>query len=191
MFDPDQRQSLLALARQSIGHGLETGRALPVSVADYPSLLGEPRACFVTLHIERQLRGCIGSLEARRPLVEDVAENAFAAAFRDPRFAPLARHEMSLIDIELSVLSRPRPIRFESQQQLLEQLEPGVDGLILEAGRHRGTFLPSVWQQLPEPRDFLRHLKIKAGLTADAWPADIRISRYSSESFAEPGPTRL
>lgn len=187
MFDPAQRRQLLQLARDSIAHGLTHGRPLDVDPADFPSPLTAPGASFVTLHLHAQLRGCIGSLEARRPLVQDVCENAYAAAFRDPRFAPLGDAEFELIQISLSVLGPSSPISFESEQDLLAQLRPGVDGLVLSSGHHRGTFLPSVWEQLPQPQEFLRHLKLKAGLTPDYWSDDLEVSRYHTESFAEAG----
>jgi len=185
MFDSGQQCVLLSLARRSIEHGLQHGCALTVGAADYSETLRARRACFVTLHSEGKLRGCIGSLEARRPLIEDVAANAFAAAFRDPRFSPLARHELAAVHIDISVLSPPQPLQFESEQDLIDQLRPGIDGLILEAGTHRATFLPSVWEQLPEPRQFLEHLKLKAGLSGHEWPRDIHFQRYTSEFFAE------
>jgi AmmeMemoRadiSam system protein A len=186
MIDREQQRVLLALARQSIEHGLQHGCALTVdAAASYSETLRARQACFVTLHKDGNLRGCIGSLEARRPLVEDVAANAFAAAFRDPRFSPLARHELAAVHIDISVLSPPRPLQCESEQDLINRLRPGVDGLILEAGTHRATFLPSVWEQLPEPHEFLDHLKMKAGLGRHEWPPDIHFQRYTSEFFAE------
>jgi len=117
--------------------------------------------------------------------VLDVAENAFAAAFRDPRFPPLTEPELADLSIEISVLSPSEPLTFGSEEELLQMIEPGRDGLILEAGNARGTFLPTVWESLPQPRDFLRHLKQKAGLHPDHWSDGIRISRYRTESFSE------
>jgi hypothetical protein len=177
----EQQQCLLDLAKSSIQHGLQTGRALKVKLADYPAELTERRATFVTLHKHHQLRGCIGMLEAVRPLAEDIAENAFLAAFRDPRFPPLAEDEFGDLDIHLSLLTPAEPVAFISEQNLIAQLQPGVDGLILEEGRRRGTFLPSVWEQLPEPEQFLRHLKQKAGLAPDYWSENIKIYRYRTE----------
>ena len=177
----EQQQCLLDLAKNSIRHGLQTGRALKVNLADYPAELAERRATFVTLHKHKQLRGCIGMLEAVRPLAEDIAENAFLAAFRDPRFPPLSEDEFGDLDIHLSILTPAEPVAFTSEQDLITQLQPGVDGLILEEGRRRGTFLPSVWEQLPEPEQFLRHLKQKAGLAPDYWSESIRIYRYRTE----------
>ena len=150
---------------------------------DHISVLRVPRATFVTLHVDAQLHGCIGTLEARRPLVEDVAHNARAAAFEDPRFPALTAPEFERLQIHISVLGVPEPIQFDSEEGLLRQLRPHVDGLILEAGPHRGTFLPAVWDELPAPQDFLRHLKRKAGLPADYWSRDLRVRRYTVESI--------
>ena len=180
-WNESQQNTLLQLARDSIAHGLETGEPLKVNVHDYPSELTVDRATFVTLERQGQLRGCIGMLEAVRPLVEDVAENAFAAAFRDPRFPPLADDELADLDLHISILSPAESMHFESEQDLIEQIRPGIDGLILQDGHRRGTFLPSVWEQLPDARQFLRHLKQKAGLPADYWSDTLRVSRYRAE----------
>ncbi|WP_089727014.1 AmmeMemoRadiSam system protein A [Candidatus Thiosymbion oneisti] len=184
-LDPSQRRTLLALARQSIAHGLDQGGPLPVVPSDYPANLRERRAAFVTLETGGTLRGCIGHLEAVQPLVSDVAENAFAAAFRDPRFRPLTRPELARLSIEISVLTPSQPLSFTSEEELLRMIEPGRDGLILEEGAARGTFLPTVWESLPEPRAFLRHLKQKAGLRPDYWSDRVRVRRYRTESFSE------
>lgn len=178
-----QRQRLLELARMSIAHGLESGKPLQISQNDVDSDMWQARACFVTLHQSHQLRGCIGSLEAHRPLAEDVCENAYAAAFRDPRFPALSGTEFKTIDLSISVLSESEPMHFVSEADLIRQIRPGIDGLILEDRGHRGTFLPAVWEQLPDPVDFLQHLKIKAGLPPDHWSDSLQVSRYTSESF--------
>lgn len=183
-FTNEERAALLEVARRSIEHGLETGRPLPVDVSAYPPALQAPGASFVTLNIDGRLRGCIGSLEAVRPLVEDVAHNAFAAAFRDPRFPPVTAAEAPHLDIHVSVLSPAEPMEFESEEDLLRQIRPGVDGLILEDHGRRGTFLPSVWESLPDPRDFLQQLKLKAGLPPDHWSDTLRVWRYTTESFS-------
>jgi len=175
------QQRLLDLAKSSIQHGLQTGRPIKVSLDDYPSELTEQRATFVTLQTNHQLRGCIGMLEAVRPLAEDIAENAFSAAFNDSRFPPLKAHELDDLEIHLSLLTPAEPVSFSSEQDLLSQLQPGIDGLILEEGLRRGTFLPSVWESLPEPEQFLKHLKQKAGLPPDYWSKNIRIYRYQAE----------
>lgn len=179
-----ERNTLLKVARDSIAHGLQTGQPLPIRRSDYAAKLTVARASFVTLERQGQLRGCIGMLEAVRPLVEDVAENAFAAAFRDPRFPPLRADELADLAIHISILSPAEPIEFSSEQDLLSKIRPGVDGLILQDGGHRATFLPSVWEQLPDPGQFLRHLKQKAGLPAEYWSDSIKISRYTTEMFS-------
>ncbi len=182
-YDASERALLNEIALASIRHGLQTGRPAQVKLDALPHKLKQPGAAFVTLNRNGQLRGCIGSLEAHRPLAEDVAENAFAAAFRDPRFAPLSAPELDGLSLHISVLGQPEPMRFSSEADLVRQLRPGRDGLILEDGHHRGTFLPSVWESLPEPRDFLRHLKQKAGLPPDYWSDSLRVSRYDTESW--------
>jgi len=172
---------LLGLARNAIAESL----GLSGVSAAQAAWLNEPGATFVTLTQGGELRGCIGTLIAERPLREDVEANARAAAFRDPRFTPLSRHEYSGVGVEVSLLSPIEPITFESETHLLSQLRPGVDGLLIEHGWQRGTFLPQVWDQLPEPETFLAHLKRKAGLSADFWAHDIKISRYTVSKWRE------
>lgn len=177
----EQEQLLLGLAKSSIAYGLENGKPLPVKLEDYPAVFAERRATFVTLNIDGQLRGCIGMLEAVRPLAEDIAANAFSAAFRDPRFPPLQAEEFDRLEIHLSILSPSQPMAFTSEADLLRQLRPHVDGLILAEGARRGTFLPSVWDSLPQPKDFLRHLKQKAGLPGTYWSDTLKIYRYTAD----------
>lgn len=174
---------LLEVAWRAIRAGVAGGRAA-LCAADFPDALRELRATFVTLRRHEDLRGCIGSIEAHRPLVEDVAHNAFAAAFHDSRFPPLARHELEGLAVHLSVLSPLEALTFHSEADLLRQIRPGIDGLLLEAGRRAGTLLPSVWDALPDPEDFLRTLKRKAGLAADYWSADVRVLRYTATSVS-------
>lgn len=183
MIGPEQEQALLQLAEASIRHGLEHGRPLKPQLDDYDPALREPGASFLTLKREGELRGCIGSLSACRPLADDVAENAYAAAFSDPRFYPLQAGELFGLEIHISLLGEAEPMRFRSENDLLAQLRHGLDGLILEEGFRRGTFLPSVWEQLPEPKAFLHHLKLKAGLPVNYWSSTISISRYTTRSF--------
>ncbi len=179
---PDERgEILLAAARGAIG---ERFGAAPLALPSRP-WLREPGASFVTLTLGGDLRGCIGSLEAHRPLLEDVQGNAVAAAFRDPRFAPLGNQEFARVRVEVSELSRAEPLEFESESHALSLLRPHVDGLILEYGRQRGTFLPQVWENLPQPEQFLAQLKRKAGLPADFWHEDIRLSRYGVSKWKE------
>jgi AmmeMemoRadiSam system protein A len=179
---PAHRDELLKLAARSIEAGL-AGDRLKVRASDFAQPLRVTRATFVTLMVSARLRGCIGTLEARRTLVEDVVSNAYSAAFEDPRFPPLERAELDQLDIHLSLLSSPEPILVGSEQELIAQIRPSVDGLVLEEGARRGTFLPSVWEQLPDPIEFLRQLKRKAGLPADYWSTTLRVSRYTSESI--------
>ncbi|MGB5253569.1 MAG: AmmeMemoRadiSam system protein A [Sedimenticolaceae bacterium] len=182
---PAQRATLLAVARRSIEHGLANGRSLAVTASDFDRALQAVRASFVTLHSLGQLRGCIGHLQAVQPLVVDVAENAFAAAFRDPRFSPLTPEEWPEVQVDLSILTAPEPLQFSDETELIRQIRPGEDGLILQDGPHRGTFLPAVWESLPDPAEFLRHLKQKAGLAANHWSDRVEVFRYRTESFGD------
>ncbi|MFO7593555.1 MAG: AmmeMemoRadiSam system protein A [Pseudomonadota bacterium] len=183
MLDQSLQQQLLAIAEASIRHGLDYGQPLSLDPAGFPEELQKPGASFVTLHSRGELRGCIGALQPHRPLAEDVAENAYAAAFRDRRFLPLRQEELGGLEIHIAILTPAEPMHFHSETDLLQQLRPGEDGLILEEGFYRGTFLPSVWEQLPTPELFLSHLKQKAGLPADYWSDTIKISRYTTFSF--------
>lgn len=184
-FTEQQRITLLRVAHQSIEHELRRGFPLQVDPDHYERPLCEDGASFVTLHRCENLRGCVGSVEARRPLIQDVAENAYAAAFRDARFQPLQEHELEGLSVSISVLSPPQMLQIDNEQQLLEQLRPGVDGVILEDGPCRSTFLPSVWTSLPRPEDFLHHLKLKAGLPIDHWSCDTRVWIYTTECFGD------
>lgn len=182
----DARGKLLTgIARNSIGAHLGLTEKLPAPV---DSWLKERAACFVTLHKYGELRGCIGSLLARRLLCEDVASNAVAAAFHDPRFPPLGGDEFHTIDIEVSVLSKPEPVFVADEAALIALLRPAVDGVILEYGAHRSTFLPQVWEHLPDPAGFLAHLKQKGGLPSDFWHPEMRVSRYTVQTFSERRP---
>ena len=178
-LDSADRKNLLSIARESIKYGLQHGAALPVKPAELSDALSSEGAAFVTLHKHKQLRGCIGSLTAHRPLAKDVAENAFSAAFRDPRFPPLSSEEYPLLEFHISVLNPPEPMEFKDENDLLAQIRPGIDGLVLEDNYHRGTFLPSVWEQLPDKEQFLAHLKQKAGLPAHYWSDTLRVDRYT------------
>ncbi len=185
LFDPGQQSQLLQLARNSVNHGITHGRAISVVLSDFESELQAPGAAFVTLEKRGQLRGCIGSVEAYRPLVEDVAENAWNAAFRDPRFESVTRTELHQLHFDISVLTRPEPMQFESENDLKHQIVPREDGLILQDGYRRGLFLPAVWEKLPEVEVFLAHLKQKAGLPADHWSETIQIERFHSFEFGD------
>ncbi len=179
----EQRQSLLDVALKSIESALEEGREVPVAPESYPERLRAMQGCFVTLHVEGRLRGCMGSLEATEPLVVNVARNAYAAAFRDPRFGKLTRDEFPRLEIHLSLLSRPEELHVTSEADLIAQMRPGIDGLTLIEGGRRGTLLPSVWKTVSNPREFLEHLKRKTGLPVNYWSDTIRVERYTAESI--------
>ncbi len=182
----EERSYLLALARETITEAAG-GKLPPRLPVPPPARLNAPGAAFVTLHTRAgELRGCIGSLVAHRPLIEDVRENAFAAAFRDPRFPPVTAAELSDIVIEISVLTEPQPLAFDGPEDLIRKLRPHVDGVIIERGWRRATFLPQVWEQLPSPEEFLAHLCYKAGLPVNAWRwPDLKVSIYQVTEFAE------
>lgn len=180
---PEQRLELLALARASIEAALSRGELVPPPEEPLNPGLIRPGASFVTLRVGEDLRGCCGTIEAQRPLHIDVWNNAWASAFADPRFPALTPDEWAGTGIEISVLSEPEACDVGSEQELLEVLRPGTDGVILQAGGRRSTFLPAVWEQLPEPRQFIRHLKLKAGWPADFWSSDMQVWRYTTESF--------
>lgn len=180
-YNPQEAQLLLHAAKQSIQYGLMHRDIMPIQIHDYPDALQEVRGAFVTLHKNQGLRGCIGTLEPHLPLIADVVQNAFMAAFRDPRFPPLTAMEFPECNLDISILSRAEPITFASEADLLRQLRPGIDGLILSDLGHRGTFLPSVWEQLPDPQQFLQHLKNKAGLPASHWSKSIKVERYTTQ----------
>jgi AmmeMemoRadiSam system protein A len=182
----DLRKRLMDVARDSIAHGFRAHTPLPVEPAEFPPPLREPRATFVTLMLHSELRGCIGNLEPQRPLVEDVAANAFAAAFHDPRFVPLTEEEYPELNIRISILSPNTEIPFRSEDELLRQLRPRVDGLVIQLGIHRATFLPSVWESLPRTEDFLEHLKHKAGIHPGDDLRGLKAWRYATESFSGP-----
>jgi AmmeMemoRadiSam system protein A len=183
IIDPHDAEILLNLAVESIKQGLQTGRALNIDLDEIPDSLCQPGASFVTLKLDGQLRGCIGHLEASQELVLDVIDNAALAAFRDPRFAPLTVSEFKMLEISLSILSTPEALVFSSEEGLLRKIRPGIDGLILRQGEHQGTFLPSVWESLPEPEGFLRHLKQKAGLPEDYWSDSLQVLRYTAQQI--------
>jgi hypothetical protein len=181
MYEYQQGLTLLRLARAAIARELGFD-SHDLSPSDW---LAQDGATFVTLNLHGRLRGCIGSLEAHRPLIDDVRHNAVAAAFRDPRFPPLSIAEFTEVKIEVSLLSPPERISFKNEKDALAQLHPGQDGVILEYGRSRATYLPQVWAQLPQPVDFIGNLKEKAGLSADFWSDDIHLFRYGVRKYSE------
>ncbi len=182
MLTEDDRLALLRVARDSIRHGLDCRAPLPVETSDYSPVLQHRRATFVTLRLGDDLRGCIGTLDAGRSLVEDVAHNAFAAAFRDSRFAPVSDHEFPSLHIHISILSPPVEMVVGDEADLLAQLREGVDGLILEEPPRRATFLPDVWGMVDSPREFVAHLKVKGGWPADHWSPRMRAFRYTTQA---------
>jgi AmmeMemoRadiSam system protein A len=190
MQSPDRHvlpgADLLRLARDSIEYGLDHDKPVPVDLDGLPMDLLEPAATFTTLRLDEKLRGCCGSLEAAHPLAMDVARSAFQAAFRDLRFQPLARGEFGRIRLEVSVLSPLDEIRVTDEVDLLNHLVPGTDGLVIVEGARRATFLPKVWESLPEPRRFLAALKTKCGMPDDYWSEGLRFFRYRTTLYAEP-----
>lgn len=179
-LDAPARRTLLAAARAAIAEGVAGRRPVPPPLAGHPAPLCAITATFVTLERAGALRGCVGTLDACRPLLVDAALNAHAAALEDPRFEPLARAELADLEIHVSILSRPQPLAFRSEAELLALLRPGIDGLILRDGGRRGTFLPAVWQALADAPAFLGALKRKLGLPADYWSDTIEAWRYTT-----------
>ncbi|HET9446960.1 MAG TPA: AmmeMemoRadiSam system protein A [Steroidobacteraceae bacterium] len=184
-----ERRELLALARASIESTLSHGRAshelAPFTAGLLPPELQVQRSSFVTLRRGEELRGCCGSLDGTRPLAEDVWRNAWAAAFNDYRFKPLTAAEWPHMNVHLSLLTVPERLDVTTEEELLAVLRPSVDGLILESDAGRATFLPDVWEQIPDPQQFVRQLKLKAGWAATFWSSRVRCSRYTTESFGE------
>jgi AmmeMemoRadiSam system protein A len=172
---------LLPIARAAIARALR----VPHAADESAPWLAEHGACFVTLTQSGELRGCIGSLQARQSLLEDVKGNAVSAALRDPRFAPLRAEELDITTVEVSLLSATQPMAVRDEADALAQLRPHVDGVIFEFGRYRSTFLPQVWESLAQPRDFLAMLKRKAGLPDDFWAAEVKLSRYTVSKWSE------
>ena len=180
----DDRRWLLARARTAIAHELASRAPDPLTDEDVPEHALVPGATFVTLERDGELVGCIGSLEARRPLWRDVARNARAAAFADPRFAALAPGDLDRTVIKVSVLSGLDPLP-AGHDDLVDALRPGIDGVLLEAGGRRGTFLPAVWDKLPAAEQFVDRLVGKAGLPEKSWPADAQVWRYTTDEFGD------
>lgn len=178
-------QQLVQMARRQLQHSI-AGEAIQAMASP---AFQTPGASFVTLTKNGQLRGCIGSLQAHRPLAQDVQANALAAALQDPRFPPVQAQELHSLRVEVSVLSTPEPLLHANESHALWQLRPGMDGLVFEAAHqgqlYRSTYLPQVWEQIPEPRAFLAHLKVKAGLPFDFWSSELKLSRYSVQKFHE------
>ncbi len=183
---PEERRYLLGLARESIARAAENEPLPCVEDHVVPEGLRRDGASFVTLTKEGRLRGCIGSLEARRPLVLDVQQNAVAAALRDPRFPPVQPDEVDDLAIEISVLSVPEPVDYDSADELFDRLREGVDGVVIECGWRRATFLPQVWQTLPDKHEFVERLCLKAGLSSDAYSGgELDVWTYQVEKLRE------
>lgn len=172
--------TLLDLARRSVAHAARTGEPLPIDLSRLPPALTHLGASFVTLHRQRDeaLRGCIGTIEARRPLALDVAENAAAAALRDTRFAPVDPDEVEGLDVSVSILEPTERLAVASEAELLRVLRPRVDGLVLTDGRYRGVFLPAVWEDLPDPQEFVDALRRKAGMPRGHWSPTLVVERF-------------
>lgn len=168
-YSPAEQAQLLGIARQTL-EAVASGKPRPeVKLDKLPPRLCEERACFITFHIDHELRGCTGTLAARRPLAEEVAATTVQTAFNDPRFSAVEAFEVPLIRIEVSVLTPSTPLKFERPDDLLRLLRPGIDGVTLRLGLYRGTFLPQVWERVPNPAEFLAMLSRKMGLPTDAW----------------------
>lgn len=182
-LDPGHRRILLGIARASIRHGLAHGCPVAVDLGLLPPAMAAEGATFTTLMAGGRLRGCAGFIEATRPLAEDAAASAFAAAFGDSRFPPVTGAELDGLDLHLSLLTPPERILFSAEADLLAQLEPGRDGLLIRSGRARGAFLPEVWEDLPEPEAFLRHLKRKAGLPGNVETTSLEVYRFRTLSI--------
>ncbi|MDP1524194.1 MAG: AmmeMemoRadiSam system protein A [Rhodocyclaceae bacterium] len=180
-MDSSLGTALLIRARNAIASAF--GQP-PQAEPDHPAL-AQPGATFVTLTQQGSLRGCIGSLEAWRPLDQDVRANAQSAACRDPRFAPLSAAELAHTRVEVSLLTPAVPMPVADEADALRQMRPGIDGLIFECHGRRGTFLPQVWESLPDPHQFLAHLKQKAGFTADFWSPEVKLYRYEVQKWKE------
>ena len=191
MTDKDQLTEeegkyLLSVARQTIEEALFQSGSEPPKDADVSPKFSERRGTFVTLTIDGQLRGCIGHIIPQESLIEGVRINAINAAFRDPRFRPLPKDEFDRIDIEVSILTEPKPLAYTNGDDLLRKLRPGVDGVIIKRGAQQATFLPQVWEQLPDKKAFLTHLCLKAGLDADEWKrGELNVSTYQVQAFEE------
>lgn len=183
-----EEETLLDVAEASVAVGLLRGGPMQPDLAELTQALTEPGACFVTLQRRGALLGCIGTLQPYRPLVSDVASNAYAAGFVDPRLPPVTVEDYIEMDVEISVLGRPEPLVAAHIEEAMAQVVPGVHGVVVAAPGHRATFLPAVWQTLAEPRLFFAELWRKAWLTPEAWPEGIVVSRYRVREIVRTGP---
>lgn len=183
MIVKTDRYLLRKLARDAIKYGLMHQSIMPVELEMMPPSVNQPGASFVTLFLKGGLRGCIGSIEAYRPLAQDIASNAYSAAFRDHRFDPVSEDIVDDLTLHIAVLTSPERLECQTEQALIDQLRPGCDGVIIEDDMHRATFLPAVWESLPNPERFVAELKRKAGLMPDYWSETLRCYRYQTERF--------
>jgi AmmeMemoRadiSam system protein A len=182
----DEQLYLLRLARQAIKDALDGNPITPLQLDTLSPRLKEMSASFVTLTHQGELRGCIGALEPYQPLAEDVREHAVAAAIQDYRFPPLQPKELPIISIEISVLTPPQYLDYDNPEDLLEKLTPGIDGVILRDGSHRATFLPQVWEKIPDKAMFLSQLCMKMGAAPSSWRSKkIKVQTYHVEEFHE------
>ena len=181
-LNAQQKQDLLALAKESVKIGSKDAAAKFI-LKHTDSIYTEQAACFVTLHKNNKLRGCIGSLEAHRSLYLEVSENAYAAANSDPRFVAVSVSEMSELSWHISILGSPVKMKCNSLNELIEKLDKNKDGLIIEEGSHKATFLPSVWETLPDKGEFVARLQMKAGLPCGYWSEHMEISTYQCQEI--------
>ncbi len=185
-LSPEEKSYLLQLARHTIEAKLEQ-KSVPAPNSDSMSdNLKTLTGCFVTLHKEGQLRGCIGYLEGKEPLFQAVIDNATHAAFSDHRFSPVKKNELPLLDIEITILTPAQPLEYADSNDLLDKIRPHIDGLIIKKGYHQATFLPQVWEQLPKKADFLTYLCNKAGMAGDEWKkGEMNVFTYQAYYFSE------
>ena len=186
LLTPQERSLLLKLAREALEEGVCGQPMHPLDLSSLPPRLREPGATFVTLTRRGELRGCIGALEPYLPLAEDVREHALAAALEDYRFPPVGSDEVPEINIEISHLTTPQTLPYDGAQDLLVKLRPGIDGVVVRDGMYRATFLPQVWEKVPDPADFLSHLCAKMGAPHDLWRfKKLQVLIYQVEEFQE------
>ena len=182
----EEGRCLLAVARQTIQQRLFTSENQGLADLQVSPKFDERRGTFVTLTIDGGLRGCIGHIIPQESLIEGVRVNAINAAFRDPRFSPLSKKEWEKVKIEIGILTEPKTLPYSDGEDLLDKLRPGIDGVIIKKGFHQATFLPQVWEQLPDKKEFLNHLCLKAGLEMDAWKKQkLEVSTYQVQAFEE------
>lgn len=185
-MNEDEKKFLLSLARKTIEKRKKSGILAPEEIEKFSSELKEKRGCFVTLNKNNNLRGCIGYILPIMPLYQAVIDNAYSAAYSDPRFSPVSENEIKDIHIEISVLTVPEKLDYKDGNDLLNKLIPDQDGLIIKKGFYSSTFLPQVWEQLPDKKDFLAHLCMKAGLSPDEWQnGKLEVETYKAEAFEE------